>query len=167
MQEFDDFCDNQGSARHAMNFVITAYHLHEWVWKDYLKNDALRRQEIGIAKDFKAYRDWLNSHVWYAQMEPLANGSKHFRPAGGLQISTVDVGPLNSFAFNEGAYNEGYSYFVLDMGMHEGLPHVAPAAMLFEAVMRFWRDFLLAHSPYTELPKGRTKLMDDWPIAQP
>ncbi|WP_459568392.1 hypothetical protein [Bradyrhizobium diazoefficiens] len=100
-------------------------------------------------------------------MQGLANGSKHFQPASGLQISTVDVGPLNSFAFNEEAYNEGYSYFVADMGMHEGLPHVAPASMLFEAVMRFWRWFLLTHSPYTELPKSRAPLSDEWPIAQP
>jgi hypothetical protein len=38
-QEFDDFCENHGSACHAMNFVITAYHLIEWVWKDFLKED--------------------------------------------------------------------------------------------------------------------------------
>jgi hypothetical protein len=166
VQEFDDFCENQGSARHAMNFVITAYHLHEWIWKDYLKNDAARRQVMGIEKDFKAYREWLDSRsIWYAQMEPLANGSKHFRPASGPHISTVDVGSLNSFAFNEEAYNDGYSYFVMDMGIHEGLPNIAPAGMLFEAVMRFWRDFLRAHSPYTELPKGRTKLSDEYPIS--
>lgn len=167
VQEFDDFCENPGSARHAMNFVITAYHLHEWVWKDYLKNDGARRQKIGIAKDINAFKEWLNGRsIWYAQMQPLANGSKHFQPASGLQISLHDVGPLNSFAFNAEAYNEGYSFFLVDMGMHEGLPNMAPASMLFEAVLRFWRWFLLTHSPYTELPKGKTRLSDEWPPAQ-
>ncbi|WP_420971616.1 hypothetical protein [Bradyrhizobium sp. B120] len=168
VQEFDDFCENPSSARHAMNFVITAYHLHEWIWKDFLKNDAAKRKELGIAKDIRAFRDWLDSRsIWYAQMQPLANGSKHFQPANGPQIRMHQVGSLNTFAFNEVAYNEGYSHFVVDMGLQEGLPNIAPAAMLFEAVLRFWRDFFRAHSPYNELPKGRTILSDEWPTIQP
>jgi hypothetical protein len=69
VQEFDDFCENPGSARHAMNFVITAYHLHEWVWKGFLKNDAAKRQELGIGKDIGAFKIWLdNKSIWYAQI---------------------------------------------------------------------------------------------------
>jgi len=26
------------SARHAINAVMTAYHLHEWVWGEFVKN---------------------------------------------------------------------------------------------------------------------------------
>jgi hypothetical protein len=99
-------------------------------------------------------------------MQPLANGSKHFQP-GGLSFAMHDIGPLNSFAFNEVAFNEGYSILLVEMGTFEGRPHLVPAPHVFEVVMRFWRDFLRLHGPYPELPKGRTLLSDEQPIAQP
>lgn len=169
VQEFDDFCENPGSARHAMNFVITAHHMSDWVWVGFLNKDRAKRKQLGLDdKNVHGFREWLYSQsIWLAQMQPLANGSKHFQPASGLQIRMHDVGPLNTFAFNEVAYNEGYSYFVVDMGMHDGLPNIAPATMLFEVVLRFWRDFLRLHGSYPELPKGRTKLSDEWPTDPP
>ncbi len=167
VQEFDDFCEAPSSARHGMNFVITAYHLHEWVWKGFLKNDPAKRQALGISKSIDAFKAWLDGKsIWYAQMQALANGSKHFQP-GDLQISMHHVGPFNTAAFNEVAFNEGYSYFVVEMGEFEGRPHFVPATFLFEAVMRFWRDFFRLHGPYPELPKGRTMLSDEQLTARP
>ena len=32
--DFEDYERNPQSARHAVNCVITAYHIHEWVWGD-------------------------------------------------------------------------------------------------------------------------------------
>jgi hypothetical protein len=168
VQEFDDFCENPGSARHAMNFVITAYHLHEWVWKGFLKNDAAKRQELGIAKDIGAFKVWLdNRSIWYAQMQNLANGSKHFQDGSGIKIRMLHMGPLNTMAFNEQAFNEGYSYLVVDLGDLDGIPNIVPATFLFEAVMKLWRDFLRFHGPYPELPRGRTLLSDEVPTARP
>lgn len=34
--EFEDFKLDTNSPRHAINFVLTAHHLKEWVWKSYL-----------------------------------------------------------------------------------------------------------------------------------
>ena len=34
-----DFKAQPDSARHALNCIITAYHLHEWVWGDWLNAD--------------------------------------------------------------------------------------------------------------------------------
>jgi hypothetical protein len=168
IQEFDDFCEAPHSARHAMNFVITAYHLHEWVWKGFLKNDTAKRAELGIAKDIDAFKAWLYSRsIWYAQIQGLANGSKHFQASSGLTIRMVHMGPLNTAAFNELALNEGYSYLVVDMGDLDGIPNIMPATFLFEVVLRFWRDFLRLHGPYPELPRGRTLLSDEQPIGQP
>ena len=167
VQEFDDFCEAPSSARHTMNFVITAYHLHEWVWKSFLKNDAAKRQALGIRKDIDAFKAWLDERsIWYAQMQPLANGSKHFQP-GGLTIRMQHMGAYNTFAYNKLAYNEGYSYLVVDLGMLDDVPNVVPATFLFEVVVRFWRDFLRLHGPYPELPKGRTLLSDEQSIGQP
>jgi hypothetical protein len=39
--DFDDFANEEDSARLALNCAITAYHLHEWVWGDWLKTDTL------------------------------------------------------------------------------------------------------------------------------
>jgi hypothetical protein len=34
-----DFQQDESSARLAINCAITAYHMHEWVWGDWLKTD--------------------------------------------------------------------------------------------------------------------------------
>lgn len=52
--------------------------------------------------------------IWLAQMQPLANGSKHFQLANGLQIRMHDVGPLDAFAFNEVGYNERYLFLRME-----------------------------------------------------
>lgn len=151
-----------------MNFVITAHHMTEWVWVGFLSKDRPLRKKLGLDdKNVHGFRDWLYSQsIWLAQMQPLANGSKHFQP-GGMSIYTHHAGPFNSAAFNEVAFNEGFSYFVVDMGELDGLANVMPATFLFEVVLRFWRDFLRLHGPYPELPKGRTLLSDEVPIGQP
>jgi hypothetical protein len=41
LADFDDFMESADSARHAMNCAITAHHVHDWVWSDYLKNDVV------------------------------------------------------------------------------------------------------------------------------
>jgi len=146
--EFDDFCDDPGSGRHAMNFVITAYHLTEWAWKDFLKEDEVKRRELGIAKDINSFHVWIaEKSIWTAQMRDLANGSKHFETKG-LPIQRRVVGPLNTAAFNTIGFNETRSTLVVDIGTLEGRPYFIPAAQLFEVVMRFWRDFLRYHGPF-------------------
>jgi hypothetical protein len=169
VQEFDDFCEAPSSARHAINFVITAHHMSDWVWVGFLGKDLAKRRHLGLEnKNIHGFREWLYSRsIWLAQMQPLANGSKHFRPDDGLKIKMAHIGPFSKGAFNEIAFNEGYSYLLVDMGELDGLPNVMPASFLFEVVLRFWRDFLRDHGPYPELPKGRTMLSDEQPIGQP
>jgi hypothetical protein len=45
------------SGRHALNAIITAYHLHEWVWGEWLqKRDDLRKEwGVNSPKDFRKY----------------------------------------------------------------------------------------------------------------
>jgi hypothetical protein len=160
--EFDDFCAAPGSGRHAMNFVITAFHLTEWVWKDFLKEDEAKRDELGIAKDINAFHRWIaEKSIWTAQMQDLANGSKHFQTKG-LPVRQHVVGTLNTAPFNTIGFNEAKVTLVVDMGELDGSPHFTPAAHLFEVVMRFWRDFLVLHGPYGgAVYKGKVKLSDE------
>jgi hypothetical protein len=160
VQEFDDFYDDQGSSRHAMNFVITAYHLVEWVWKDFLSADKAKQQELGVASitEFNAYI--ANNSIWTAQMGDLANGSKHFQQKG-LPIHKYEQGTFGTASFGELAFNEVRVTLMVDMGKLEGRAYFVPASYLFEAVMRFWRDFFRLHGPYEAIPKGRTRLADE------
>ena len=48
VEDFDDFMAEPHSIRRAWHCAITAYHLHEWVWGDWLKaNDKARRLLTG------------------------------------------------------------------------------------------------------------------------
>ncbi len=44
--EFADFKLNTDSTRHAINFVLTAHHLKEWVWKSYLEGNKTLREKF-------------------------------------------------------------------------------------------------------------------------
>jgi hypothetical protein len=43
----EDFAKEQDSGRLALNCIITAYHLHEWVWGDWLKTDYAAWKQFG------------------------------------------------------------------------------------------------------------------------
>ena len=48
VEDFDDFMAEPHSARRAVHCAITAYHLHEWVWGDWLKHDYDVWKALGI-----------------------------------------------------------------------------------------------------------------------
>jgi len=48
VQEFDDFCEAPSSARHAVNFVITAHHMSDWVWVGFLNKDRAKKKQLGL-----------------------------------------------------------------------------------------------------------------------
>ncbi len=56
--DFDDFANEEDSARLALNCAITAYHLHEWVWGDWLKTDYAVWKKLGI-RDKESFVAWL------------------------------------------------------------------------------------------------------------
>ena len=39
---------HQGSARHAMNCAITAHHMADWVWGDFVKKDSVLKAKLGV-----------------------------------------------------------------------------------------------------------------------
>src|ERR1700685_962214 len=78
VQDFDDFMDNQSSSRHALHCAITAYHLHEWVWGDWLKTDFDTWKALGI-RDKESFLAWIDHACpWFPVIQSLANGTKHF-----------------------------------------------------------------------------------------
>jgi hypothetical protein len=159
LADFDDFMENQDSARHAMNCAITAHHMHDWVWSDYLKSDETTRTAMGISKDKNEFIRWIDANsVWFGMVQEISNGSKHFGRQSSFEthrVSGYGVG-----AYGLGPY--GIPYLVVDHGEGAGEDRFRTVADLLEVVVRFWRDFLRVHSPHkSDLPRGKTKLMDE------
>jgi len=50
LEDFDDYMQRPDSARHAMNCAITAHHMADWVWGDFVKGDAALKAKLGIKK---------------------------------------------------------------------------------------------------------------------
>ena len=66
------------SARHAMNCAVTAHHMADWVWGDFVKGDAALKTNLGV-KDKNDFMAWIDGQtVWYGLVQSISNGSKHF-----------------------------------------------------------------------------------------
>lgn len=78
--EFNDFKNDPSSSRHAVNFVLTAHHLKEWIWKAYLEqNEALRNAISTQIQDKESYYSFVRSECPEIKfMRELANNIKHF-----------------------------------------------------------------------------------------
>jgi len=77
-QDYADFDNNRQSTRLAINSALTAYHLAEWVWGDWLKTDYATWKVLGI-RDEDTFKAWLDKNCFFfSVMQRIANGSKHF-----------------------------------------------------------------------------------------
>ena len=155
LEDFDDYMQRPDSARHAMNCAITAHHMADWVWGDFVRGDASLKAKLGIKKkqDFMAWID--GQTVWYGLVQSISNGSKHFireNAKGTQKVQGYGMG-----GFGQGPY--GMSYLAIEVSQTD--PKNMEVSMLFEVVIRFWRDFLLQHGSFNPLPKGKTKLSDE------
>lgn len=92
--EFGDFKLNTDSTRHAINFVLTAHHLKEWVWKSYLKGNKTLREKISpLIQDKNSYHSFLNSNCEEIKLvRELANSIKHFYATEDGKIQETNSG---------------------------------------------------------------------------
>jgi hypothetical protein len=149
--DFDDFMAEPHSARRALHCAITAFHLHEWVWGDWLKADHVTRAALGIS-DKKSFLEWIDQHcVWFPGVQDLANGTKHFARNQGFE--TMRIGGYGQGPYGVGPYGQGY--LLIDYGEGAGVHRWQPAAHLLEIVVRFWRDFFRAYRPSADLPASK------------
>jgi hypothetical protein len=78
VDEFNDFHKNLTSARIALNFAITAYHMAEWVWGDWLKGD-MKAKAVMSVNTVNEFKDWLDIQCpIFTAMQGITNGTKHF-----------------------------------------------------------------------------------------
>lgn len=152
VNDFDDFMDNQSSARHAFHCAVTAYHLYEWVWGNWLKTDYECWEKLGGIRDKKDFLSWVKQKCpWFEFVEDLANGSKHFVRDQSFESSRI-VG------YGQGPYGIGpysSSYLLIDFREDAGEHRYYDAATLLEVVLRFWRDFFRKYRPTHDLPVSK------------
>jgi hypothetical protein len=74
------------SERHALNAIITAYHLHEWVWGECRSRrpDLIQNWGLTAKKDADEFRVYLADQTRCPGIEDarkVTNGTKHFSPS--------------------------------------------------------------------------------------
>jgi len=174
VHDFDDYMNEQHSARRAFHCIISSYHLYEWVWGDWLKGDYAVQKALGI-RDRESFSAWIcRVCIWFIFVRDLANGSKHFsagkqgletmrvaalpfaldQPNAGLDMGAWD-GPIRyvQSAAPIGPHGEGY--LLIDLGEVAGEMRYLPASQLIEVVVRFWRDFFRLYRPSADLPVSK------------
>lgn len=144
VEDFEDSCDNPSSSRHAMHCAISAYHMVDWVWADWLKSDEQTQKELGIKKDDREFRRWIDACCpHFSTVQGIANGSKHFKTSPEIKASVTGYG---EGSYGIGSYGKGY--LLIDWG--EDMPigeRFLQASFVLEVVVRFWRDFLRLYRP--------------------
>jgi hypothetical protein len=155
LEDFDDYMAHQDSARHGMNCAITAHHMADWAWVDFLKGDAALRTKLGI-KNRDGFKAWIDGQsIWYGMVQDISNGSKHF-------LREQSIGTARISGYGQGGYGigpYGMGYLTVDLGGADPAHQLMPFALLLEVVVRFWRDFLSQYGPYVgNLPTGKTRL---------
>lgn len=144
--DFDDFAKEQASARLALNCIVTAYHLHEWVWGDWLKTDHAAWKELGI-RDKESFVAWIERECpAFRIVQDLANGAKHF--VREQSVGTSHVGGFGMGPYGVGPF--GASYLLIDYGADAGEPRYKTARDLIESVVTFWNGFFERYPPETE-----------------
>ncbi len=136
--EFEAFKDDNKSSRHAMNFLLTAYHLKEWVWKSYLENNHELRSKISSTlHDEKDYFCLLNlecSEMKY--IRELANNTKHFyskEPDKILETKPDGLRWEDDFSWGDDIAWEYDGFMIITKDNHR-----IPALTLFQKVRDYW-----------------------------
>jgi hypothetical protein len=137
---YADFKAQPDSTRHALNCIMTAYHLHEWVWGDWLKTDYETWQKIGGIRDRDSFKVRL-SQLWSGMtvMKELTNGAKHFRTGS---VETERIAGFGSGPFGIGPF--GKPYLLIDYGV-DAVPRYQTAEQLIDDAVTFWRNFFGSH----------------------
>jgi hypothetical protein len=144
IQDYDDFVVDTSSARHAINCVTSAFHLAEWIWGDWLKDDYHTWQKLKI-RDRESFLAWIDgAEPWFPVIQAIANGGKHF---GSRNLTKF----TNSYV-EEGYVEDGYQTRLLEIEVEQGGRKVwIEAIIVVESVAMFWTDFFHQYRPQAQL----------------
>jgi hypothetical protein len=145
--DFIDFKDQPDSTRHALNCIITAYHLYEWVWGDWLKIDHATWRKLSVQSK-ETFKDWLKRE-WpgFAVLEGLTSGAKHFIRK--TSPETKRVAGFGSGPYGIGPYEK--PYLLIDYGADKP-ERWQTAEHLIDDSLAFWRRFFVTHRSAAAAP---------------
>jgi hypothetical protein len=144
LQEQQDFTrENCLSARHALNAVMTAYLLHEWVCGAFLDQQPDIQASLQLSLDEKgrvskySFRAWLEKQCpAFAEARHITNGTKHYRCR---KIQTGEhQGAFQRSAFQANAFD--VSYLWIERNGHE-----QRAEEFIRELVEFWTVFFKTH----------------------
>lgn len=146
VENYDDFVENSGSSRHAINCAISAYHIAEWIWGDWLHSDYAVWRKLAGVRDRDSFKAWIDQETpFFTVVKDLANGSKHF--ASKIR-RTKSTGTYVDNDYVEPGYQEQYLEVEVDGSWIE-------AIIVVEEMVVFWERFLKTHRPQAVLPQPR------------
>src|SRR6267378_1156275 len=132
--------------------MLSAYHMAEWVWGDWLKTDYATWKALGI-RDRESFLAWVDkSQIWFKITQAVANGSKHFAS----KLAKTKSSP--SYV-EDGYVEDGYQKRLLEVEVEEG--RWIEAVIVIEDVVMFWRDFFKQYRPQEKLPQPEKSLRCD------
>lgn len=145
-EDYADFKARPDSARRALNCIITAYHLHEWAWGDWLNRDYVIWNKLSI-RNIESFEKWLERECpGFALARKLANGAKHF-------VRSVSSETQHVANFGEGPYGVGpygSPYLLIDYGIDKP-DRWKTGEQLIDEIVAFWRQFFQTYRPEDSL----------------
>jgi hypothetical protein len=145
--EYEDLHHDPMSARIAVNCAITAYHLAEWIWGDWLKGNLAAQAAVGV-HTVDEFKKWVDTQTpYFAAMQSITNGTKHFNQNAFSQTQ-LSEGAFDRNAFDPNAFS--VNGLLIEVQTDSGA-HWYDYETVLEQLLLFWREFLLKHSPYTDL----------------
>ena len=125
----------------AMNCILSAYHLHEWVWAHTLKGVSPIKLDAVMVRDKSSFIAWLETACpHFLTLQELANGTKHCVPVNSTsKIAGYGMGPYGIGPF-------GMSYLLIDLGKEIPVPQRwLVATDMLRAVVGVWNQFFEQH----------------------
>jgi len=123
------------SGRHVLNAIITAYHLHEWIWGEWLEKCNNLRKEWGV-DCAESFHEHLASKRCAALEDArrLTNGTKHFK-------NRIETGHHQG-AFDAGAFSSDFDIGHLWID-RDGKKQRAED--FIDELVKFWDQFFAEH----------------------
>jgi hypothetical protein len=128
------------SSRHAINAIMTAYHLHEWVWKAYLKQRSDLHAAFQLKPGEKAlclqFKSWLETACpAMVEARKVTNGAKHLR----VRVPTGEhKGAFDRNVFQNDAFDVSYLWI-------ERVGREQRAEAFIRELVEFWEKFFAEH----------------------
>jgi len=157
------------SPRRAFHCATTAYHLHDWIWHEFLEKGAPRsgvlRNFDEIIKTRKDLIKWIERHFpWFQALADLVNGAKHmnktYANTGVLVGTPAAMWDVPGAGWGQGRWGGSTPYdpakpdevFPMVVLSNELGGGDIAAWLLVKGAVDFWDHFFAEHVPELTQP---------------